>query len=308
MALSLPAEELSGWVDQFLHHLEVERNCAPFTVEAYRVDLLQFCDYVRGQGVQAPLERKALRVYFSALARKGLAATSVNRKVSSMRSFCRYLARQGVLDANPTTNLPYLKSEKRLPEWLDVETVLKAMELPDTTPVGRRDRAILELFYGAGLRLRELTGLDVHDVNLREGVVRVLGKGRKERIVPLGLAAAEAIQRYLAVRADVVAPRKDGVRDIDPQALFLGRRGKRISPRLVASRVAHYLSQVAEAGKTHPHVLRHTFATHLLDAGADLLAVKELLGHASLSTTQVYTHVTAERLKRIYQQAHPRAE
>jgi len=308
MALSLSADELSGWIERFLHHLEVERNCAPLTVEAYRSDLQQFCDHVKAEGIVAPLERKALRDYLAGLARHGLAATSVNRKLSSMRSFCRYLSREGILPANPATNIPYLTSEKRLPEWLDVETVMKALDLPDSTPVGCRDRAMLELFYGAGLRLRELTGLDVHDVNLREGVVRVHGKGRKERVVPLGLAAAEAVERYLAVRERIVVPRRGRAPQIDPQALFLGRRGKRISPGVVAGRVAHYLSQVAEAGKTHPHVLRHTFATHLLDAGADLLAVKELLGHSSLSTTQVYTHVTAERLKRVYKQAHPRAE
>lgn len=308
MTLSLSAEELSSWAERFLHHLEVERNCAPLTVAAYRNDLMQFCQYVSNEGAEHPLERKRLRAYLSDLARKGLAATSVNRKLSSMRSFCRYLTREGVLTANPTTSLPYLKTEKLLPEWLDVETVLRAIQLPDTSPTGRRDRAILELFYSAGLRLRELTALDINDVNLREGVARVRGKGRKDRIVPLGIAAAERIDCYLRVRTEVVTPSKQGTVEIDSQALFVGRRGKRISPRVVARRVAHYLSQVAEAGKTHPHVLRHTFATHLLDAGADLLAVKELLGHSSLSTTQLYTHVTAERLKRIYKLAHPRAE
>lgn len=308
MAQSPSAEELIGRVEEFLHHLHVELNYAPLTVEAYRADLEQFLEYVRRHRLDTPLERKTLRSYFAALSEIGLAPTSVNRKLSSMRSFCRYLTREGALESNPARTLPYLKTDQRLPQWLDVETVLRALELPDTSPVGCRDRAMLELFYGAGLRLREVTALDIHDVNLREGVVRVQGKGRKERIVPLGQAAVEAIGRYLRVRCDVVLSGAKRKRLVDPRALFLGRQGKRISPRVVARRVAFYLSQVAEAGKTHPHVLRHTFATHLLDAGADLLAVKELLGHSSLSTTQIYTHVTAERLKRVYKQAHPRAD
>jgi tyrosine recombinase XerC len=303
LLVSVP--ELSRWREQFLQSLQFERNYSPHTLRAYDTDLRQFERYwaEKGPGRRWELSRQAFRTYFGTLAREGLDSRSVARKMACLRSFFRFVVSRGGVDFNPLSALPLPKSSKKLPRHLSLETVLAALSLPDkSTATGVRDSAILELFYGTGIRLSELAELRLENVDLRQGQLRVLGKGGKERIVPMGKAAARALSDYLTVRS-ALAQMASGV----SSHVFLGRRGRPLSRRTIQRIVRKYLSQVDDSGAWFPHALRHSFATHLLDEGADLLAVKELLGHSSLSTTQIYTHVSTERLKQVYRQAHPRS-
>jgi tyrosine recombinase XerC len=302
-------EDLRSLAEQYVQYLAQERNYSPHSVAAYRLDLRQFCDFVSEVlGVASPsvqqVEKGFFRAYMGRLARRGYHPRSVGRKLAALRMFFRYLVEREVLPANPTLGLRAPKAEKRIPKWLPVNAVFSALELAEEgSPEGLRDRAILQLFYATGVRLGELTALNVEHVDFAYGVIKVRGKGAKERVIPLGAATAELLRHYVRRRAELVrdgAPRSS--------ALFLNAAGERYSRSGIARTVGRYLSQVSESGARNPHVLRHSFATHLLDAGADLLAVKELLGHSRLSTTQVYTHVSAERMKRVYRQAHPRAE
>jgi site-specific recombinase XerD len=220
----------------------------------------------------------------------------------TLRTFFKFAAREGAITHDPTVNLVALKTPKKLPSVISEKALSQALQLPEAGSVaGLRDRAILELFYDCGLRRQELVNLNIHDVDLRHLQIRVLGKRAKERIVPLGRAAMHAVVNWLEKRQEICF-------DQGETALFVNQRGSRMTARQVYYRVRHYLKQVVEIDKAHPHVLRHSFATHLLDGGADLMAVKEMLGHSTLSTTQVYTHVSAGRLKAVYRQAHPRAE
>ena len=294
--------DLNEWADRFLHYLVVERNYSEHTVAAYAGDLSQFAEFweEHGEEVGWVPTRQVFRDYLGMLARGGLDSRTVARKLACLRSFFRYLNAHGLYSANPLRAIAAPKQPKKLPEQLSVEIVLAALALPDrSTLKGKRDAAILELFYSTGIRLSELVGLTIENVDLRQRQIRVFGKGAKERIVPLGEHAAEALREYLSARGAFSRSGRGPV--------FVGKNGKRLSPRTVQRIVRKYLSEVDESGALHPHVLRHSFATHLLDAGADLLAVKELLGHSSLSTTQIYTHVSAERLKQVYRQAHPRS-
>lgn len=294
---------------QFARYLRQVRHYSPHSVAAYRSDLVQFCDFVGEMlGGATPsvhqVERGFFRAYMGRLARRGYSRRSVGRKLAALRVFFRYLVEQQILPANPTVGLRAPRADKRIPKYLPVSAVLSALQLPEEeSPQGLRDRAILQLFYATGVRLGELAALDVDDVDFANGVIKVMGKGAKERVIPLGSATAELLRHYLQRRGELV---REGLPRCS--SLFLNARGERYSRSGIARTVRRYLGQVSESGARNPHVLRHSFATHLLDAGADLLAVKELLGHSRLSTTQVYTHVTAERMKRIYRQAHPRAE
>lgn len=293
-------------IQQFLTHLARERGFSPRTVEAYRIDLLQFCDHLRGQRGHIPsppeVDLAAVRAFLGHLVRAGLKKRSIARKLTAVRSLFGHLSRQGAVPADPAAGLRSPKLERRLPRFLDEEEARTAVEMPyPEDAAGSRDRAILELFYGGGIRLSELSGLDLDALSVETGTVRVLGKGEKERIVPIGRKAAEALRLYLDRRPDLIPP---GVHD--ERALFLNRRGRRLSNRGIQGIVSRRLLR-ATGRRLSPHALRHSFATHLLNAGADLNAVKELLGHVSLSTTQVYTHVSVEHLKKVYRQAHPRA-
>ncbi len=286
----------------FLTYLAKERNYSAHTVGAYEDDLTQFAAFAAAERIDvATADAGAVRAFLGETLGRGLAKKSAARKLSALRSFYAYLVRTGVLTASPAAGIATPKTSRTLPSFLDEKAVSRMMELPDATPIGRRDRAILELLYGTGIRLAELIGLDDAQVDLRAGTIRVLGKGRKVRIVPVGGKAAEALTSYRAVRHELVTPQGEA------KALFLSARGKRMYPKGVYLVVHHYIGAVSEIEKRSPHVLRHTFATHLLNRGADIRAVKELLGHESLSTTQLYTHVTVDRLKRIYRQAHPKA-
>jgi len=279
------------------------RNLSPHTQAAYRRDLAQFERFLRDlardeEPTLDHLTPRAVRRFVASLSASRFARRSVRRKLAAVKAFSRYLADEGLLPANPTAGLAGPKLERRLPVFLTTGETERLFSAPtaDGLPA-LRDRAVLELFYSTGIRLSELTGLRVGDVDFPNRTVRVMGKGRRERIVPFGRAAADALRRYLA--ASGRTSRQDHA--------FAGARGGRLSGRTVQRIVARELARVSEARRLSPHVLRHTFATHMLDAGADLRAVQELLGHASLSSTQIYTHVTTDRLREVYRKAHPRA-
>lgn len=295
-------------IQDFLSYLISEKRYSPNTVSAYGNDLGQFLDYMNERSqddseiIPQSVTKEQLRTYLGDLARHGMSRRSISRKLAALRAFWGFLVKNGVTQNNPTATLKAPKVEKRLPEFLREEEMMAALENMDQeAAVAIRDRAIIELFYGTGIRLSELVGLDVHDVDLDVGTLRVLGKGNKERKMPLGKNASKSVEAYLRVR--------DGFRSAaDDKALFLSKRGKRLATRGVQLRVEKWLSSVSEKKKLSPHLLRHTFATHLLDRGADLEAVKELLGHTSLSTTQIYTHLTTDHLRKVYRHAHPRAQ
>ena len=295
---------ITGHIEAFIDDLRA-RNLSPHTMAAYRRDLNQFESFMRDlKRDETPLASdmtpRAVRRFVASLTAAKFARRSVQRKLAAVKSFTRFLVAERVLESNPTSGLSAPRAEKRLPSFLrrkEIDLLFKGKT--GATERELRDRAMLELFYSTGMRLSELTGLRRESVDLSNGLVRVLGKGNKERVVPVGRAAADALERYLRTRNDGKARRG--------RPLFTNARGSAITARSVQRIVARRLGQVSEARQLSPHVLRHTFATHMLDAGADLRAVQELLGHASLSSTQIYTHVTTARLKEIYKKSHPRA-
>jgi integrase/recombinase XerC len=296
-------------LDKFFHYLKTERTYSVFTLISYANDLKQFYHFLDQQYDlknfnPAQVTKQILRSYLGHLRKAEYLPTSINRKIACLKSFFGYLFHQNIISFNPTGSLFSLKTEKRIPKTLSYEVIKEALSLPeDDTPAGICDQAILELFYGTGIRLGELVNLQLNDVDFVNGLIKVTGKGAKQRLVPLGAMAIQSLKNYMEVRAELLK------KTIDKKvtAIFLNQHGKPLSRRAIQRRVAKYLRLVSSNG-TNPHVLRHSFATHLLDEGADLMAVKELLGHASLSTTQIYTHVSTERLKEIYRQSHPRAD
>ena len=295
-------------LDQFLHYLQHQRKYSAHTIESYRNDLSQFFEFWEHQRKAklreaAQIETLDIRSYLGHLLKLGLEKRSIARKLSSIKSLCRYLFRNGKISLNPASVVSAPKLDRKLPTVLSIEQARELMTLPpEDTFEGLRDRAILELLYGCGLRLSELLQLRLRNIDFSGELIRVLGKGQKERIVPFGRYARQALEAYLHIRAEEVAYPED------PEIVFLNRKGKALYPLAVQKMTRQYMETLSEQAHLSPHVLRHTFATHLLDQGADLLVVKELLGHESLSTTQIYTHVSMDRLKKIYQQAHPRAE
>jgi integrase/recombinase XerC len=297
-------------IEYYISIVAGERKYSPHTITAYRADLYQFHDFAVKEFGSAEYDvrligKKLLRRFFSELLEGGAARKSVRRKIAALRSYFRFLVRQGTIASNPATLLVAPKVEKRLPTFVDEKTIQRLFSLQDTTTVeGARDAAILEIFYGTGIRLSELIGLRFRDIDTHNRTMKVLGKGAKHRIVPIGAPAMAAISLYCERRN--VLMKSDTSAD-DKDVLFLTKHGHRMYPKGVNNIVSRFLAQVSEVEQKSPHVLRHTFATHMLDRGADLRAVKELLGHESLSTTQVYTHVTVERLKKAYTQAHPKA-
>ena len=311
-------------IEEYLTHLRAERDASAHTLRNYRVDLRQFLGYLeeRAAGGSSPraeqVDHLAIRGFLARLHGARLAKASVGRKLATLRSFFRFLCRQGRLTANPADLVRGPRLPVRTTPHLSVDEVFQLLAAPAgaapaTSPKPRgpaaalraRDRAVLELFYASGLRIGELVALAIPDVDLREGLVRVQGKGRKERIVPVGRQACDALRAYLDVRGGIPAPATKGPRD--PEALFLNHRGGRLSVRGVSRLVLASLLKSGLGKKITPHGLRHSFATHLLDAGADLRAIQELLGHARLSTTQRYTHVGLDKVLEVYDRAHPRA-
>jgi integrase/recombinase XerC len=303
--MSADRTELELCITDFLQYLSDERGYSPQTSKAYRRDLDDFAAFminydISQMGELNLVDRLTIRHFLGHLREKGLAPRTVARRLATLKSFFRFLHQAEVIPANPATEIRTPRFERRLPEFLGEEQASQLMELPpQNSMIGLRDRAILETFYATGIRLAELTSLRVSNVSFTQQTIRVVGKGNKERVVAFGQAAQKALGKYLAER------RKAG-EQVDPHSpLFCGRNHQPISPRTVQMRVRYYMQQIAEAHHLSPHLLRHTVATHLLDRGADLMAVKDLLGHASLSSTQVYTHVRPEQMKKLYQQAHP---
>lgn len=300
---------MTNGVESFFSYLSAQKRCSSHTVRAYQIDIKQFFeslaegnDHPKAQRLE-DISKEHIRTFLSGLVRHGMSKRTVARKLASLKAFFGYLHRIGEIKVNPTALLSSPKLEKHLPEFLREDEINKVLESIDQdSTAGRRDRAVLELFYGTGMRLSELIHLNVEDIDLLSGTVRVYGKGGKERVLPVGKYAIKQIKSYLLQRKAFHPKEEMG------GALFINRRGERMSPRGVQLLVKKWLRHVSEKKKLSPHVLRHTFATHLLDRGADLKAVKELLGHSSLSTTQIYTHLTTDRIKKIYRQAHPRAE
>jgi integrase/recombinase XerC len=298
------AQSLQEWVEKFLGYLKYERRVSAFTLLTYAGDLRQFQEFVETQKIHGDITRLVLRRFFSTLTRAGLMAVTVNRKLACLRAFFKFLLMENAVPHNPASNVVFLKKPVRLPDFLTQREVTNALNaIRADTLEGARDAAILELFYGSGLRLRELAGLTISDIDLMNMQICVIGKGNRQRVVPLGRVAGNAVQKWMERRREVVQRTKSMA-----QQLFIGKSGKALLPGKIGRCVAVRLKPFTDPSKAHPHALRHSFATHLLEAGADLMAVKDMLGHASLTTTQVYTHVTAERLKAAYRQAHPRAE
>ena len=292
----------------FLDYLASERRASAHTVSAYRRDLAQLATFVeekRGPGTTVRgIDVFLLRQWLGTLARI-VAPPSVARKIAALKAFFRYLHHRGLVEKNPAAELASPKVRKPLPTFLSVDAAREVVESVSAgSPAEARDRAMMEVLYGSGLRVSELVGLDLRDVDLRERSVRVIGKGNKERVAPLGGASVRALEQYLALRERL--PR--GGRAAHPSALFLSARGARIGVRQVQTLVHRYGALGAGRADLHPHALRHTCATHMLEGGADLRAIQEMLGHASLATTQRYTHVSLDQLMKVYDGAHPLAK
>jgi integrase/recombinase XerC len=312
------AEILASWIEKYLDYLRYQRNASPHTVRNYASDLQQFYSFLitgtDGQERPAPdleqIDNLTIREFLGALYQRSNRKSSVARKLATLRSFMKFLAAQGAIRANPAKIVASPKLDTHLPDYMTIDAVTNLVEAPDTdTDLGKRDRAILELLYSAGLRVGELVGLNLGDVSLNEGLVRVVGKGRKERICPFGKRALDAIEVYIRAREKLAgASKMRNRKGAAPGALFLNSRGGRLTSRSIGNIVDHHVGELSQRLKVHPHTLRHTFATHMLSAGADLRAIQELLGHESLSTTQKYTHVSVEQLMRVYKNCHPRAK
>lgn len=289
-------------VDAFVDgHLLRERRLSENTATAYRRDLGILVRYCEQHQVNQwrDLDAHAVRALAGAEFRRGRSPSSLQRLLSSARAFCRWLIREGVITHNPAVDIRAPNAQRRLPSVLDVDQVARLLELPGDNAEVIRDRAMLELFYSSGLRLTELCDLDLVALDLDDREVRVTGKGAKTRIVPVGRHACSALREWLQIRATMAAPSET--------AVFVGKRGGRISPRAVQQRVAHWARVQGIGRHVHPHMLRHSFATHVLESSSDLRAVQELLGHADIKTTQVYTHLDFQHLARVYDSAHPRA-
>lgn len=287
--------------ERFLDHLRVERGLSPNTIAAYRRDLDQFRSFLEEEGISVEeVTVHDLQSWLFALHETGYARTSLQRKVSAVRRFFHYLVVEGVIPANPAALLEPMKAPKKLPEVLREEDIQKVLDTwKPEDPVGIRNKALVEVLYGSGMRVSELVSLRVRDVDLREGIARVLGKGRKERIVPLSPKALDALKRYLEVRREL-RPQTDHV--------FVSRRGNPLHRQRVWEILREVFRELAEVEGVYPHLLRHSFATHLLSRGADLRVIQELLGHARLATTQVYTHLSMDQVKQAFRKAHPRGK
>lgn len=291
----------AGWIDRFIRHLEFERRLSPLTCKNYRRDLevlAAWCDQAAVATWQ-DLDSEHVRAFSASCYRKGLSARSIQRRLSAARTFFRYLIREHEVAQNPVTSVAAPKATKRLPGNLDADRMARLLDIPGSGPLVDRDRAMLELLYSSGLRLAELTALDIGDIDMHDATVRVTGKGNKDRVVPVGRYALMALRQWHITRRDLAGT--------DEKALFVSNRGTRISPRSVQARVKHWARRQGIDANVYPHLFRHSFATHVLESSHDLRGVQELLGHANISTTQVYTHLDFQHLAQIYDRTHPRA-
>jgi tyrosine recombinase XerC len=291
--------------NRYINYLDAERNASHYTVRNYTHDLLDFFSYLKSKKISSlnEVNRQVLRGYLSHLMKEGFAKVSISRKLSAIRSFYHYLLREEFVATSPVADTSSPKLDKRLPKFLTPEETVRLLEAPDSsTALGQRDRALIELLYASGLRVSELVSLDLEQINLDTNEIRVWGKGSKERVVLMGKPAATALASYLSQgRPQLLGKKKS-------YALFLNRDGGRLTERSIQRILGKYTRVAGIKKRVHPHLLRHTFATHLLDGGADLRVVQELLGHASLVSTQIYTHVTQSRARKVYLSAHPLAQ
>jgi len=302
---------LKGKINLYITYLKNEKNYSPNTIISYKNDLLQLANYfkdfkiIQGDTIK-DINRSILRKYIVFLKKCNYSTRSIGRKISTIRSFFKFLLREGILKINPTINLFTPKIDKKLPFFLYLQEINKLIEAPSAhTILGKRDRTILELLYGTGMRVGELVNLTIQDIDLNEKTVKVFGKGSKERILPLGNPSIKAIQEYITCRNLFI--KDESILEGDLNIFLLNRFGGRLSARSIRRIIIKYMKIAGLNKKVSPHVLRHSFATHLLGGGADLRSVQELLGHESLSTTQIYTHITKERLKIVYDKSHPRS-
>ncbi len=290
-----------GLIESFLSHLQTERRCSPRTRENYHRDLRRIEAFRKVHGIDSwrALDVHGVRAYAAQRHREGVSARTIARELSSLRSFFRFLMREGYAEVNPAAEVSAPKMKRPLPEVLDVDEMARLLEIREDDPLAVRDLAMMELLYSSGLRLAELTSLNLSDLDLHEGLVRVTGKGNKSRVLPVGRRAKEALQKWLLQRQRFVA--------VDEPALFIGRQGRRLGRRAVEKRLQQWGVRQGVSSRLHPHRLRHSFASHLLESSGDLRAVQELLGHADISTTQIYTHLDFQHLAEVYDNTHPRA-
>jgi len=290
--------------DRYVNYLESERNASPYTIRNYTTDILAFFGFLKSKDIASlhQVDKQVVRDYLASLVKQGFVKVSISRKLSAIRSFYRYLMREDIIESSPVADTAFPKLDKRLPGFLSQKEVLKILNTPDVkTPQGKRDRAILELLYASGLRVSEVVNLDIDMVNLDTREIRVYGKGSRERMVLMGKPAEAALFIYISQARPILLGGKRN------QALFVARGGRRLVERRVQRILGRYSLAAGIKRRVYPHMLRHTFATHLLDGGADLRVVQQLLGHADLSTTQIYTHVTRSQARKVYLSAHPMA-
>lgn len=293
-----------AWIDQFLSHLAHEKRMSPHTLEAYANDLgsvLKFCKR-RQLATWTALDHSLVRAYTASEHGGGIGPRSIQRRLSALRSFYDYLLREGGVTSNPATDVRAPKTKKRLPVTLDADQMARLLDFRADDSLSARDKAIMELFYSSGLRVSELVNLDLTTIDLQDRTVRVLGKGNKTRIVPMGRHAIDALKKWLVERSAFIMRES-----LPPYPLFTSKSGRRLTVRAVQLRVSAWARRQGLAQHVHPHMFRHSFATHLLESSGDLRGVQELLGHADISTTQVYTHLDFQRLASVYDAAHPRA-
>ena len=292
---------LQSWLESFLAHLGNERRLSEHTLSNYARDLQRIAAWCDKQQLHQwqQLKQQHVRNYLAQRHRQGIGGKSLQRELSALRSLYRYLVREGATDNNPAQGVRAPKVQRRLPSTLDADQLSQVLDNAAETPLELRDLAVMELFYSSGLRLAELVSLDTDSIDMQDATLEVTGKGRKTRLIPVGRKAREAVQRWLHVRDALAAP--------DEPALFVSSRGTRIHPRTVQARLRKWARELGAGRDLHPHLLRHSFASHLLESSGDLRAVQELLGHADISTTQIYTHLDFQHLARVYDAAHPRA-
>ncbi|MEL6448566.1 MAG: tyrosine recombinase XerC [Pseudomonadota bacterium] len=295
------APERDPLVARFLGHLGNERRLSAHTQRAYERDLTQFRDWARDADIAdwRSVEPAQVKAFAAARFRRGISPRSISRALSALRAFYRYLLREHEVTRNPADGVTAPRATKRLPGTLDSDTMARLLDIQGDEPLTRRDRAMLELLYSSGLRLAEIVGLNIRDIDLADRTVRVTGKGSKQRIVPVGRKAIAALRTWLAARGNLAG---------DTQAVFVAQHGGRIGARSVQRRVAHWARQQGIDARVHPHLFRHSCATHVLESSRDLRGVQELLGHADIATTQIYTHLDFQHLAQIYDEAHPRAK
>jgi integrase/recombinase XerC len=292
---------VSDETQQFATHLKYEKQYSSHTLNAYQRDLQQFSEWLSKNDCEDILNADSLHVrnWIAGLHRQGIGGKTLQRKLSSLRSFYQFLIRRHLLKNNPAIDIRAPKSARTLPDTLDVDALSQLLEIPPDSILAIRDRAIMELFYSSGLRLSELTNLDLNSIDLNENSLRALGKGNKTRVLPIGRKAMEALQKWLSKRGSIAKP--------EEQAIFVSNRGHRISTRSIQQRLNYWRKKQGLEQHIHPHKLRHSFASHILESSGDLRAVQELLGHADISTTQIYTHLDFQHLATVYDKAHPRA-